>query len=103
MNDGKEALDHLLGLLDEGIDPKEKYAMIISDIEMPEMDGYTLTTEIRSNEKLKDIHIVLHTSLSGVFNKAMVQKVGADDFLAKFQPENLAKVVISKINPDHES
>ena len=102
MNDGKEALDHLLELIDQGIDPKEKYSMIISDIEMPEMDGYTLTTEIRSNEKLKDIYIVLHTSLSGVFNKAMVQKVGADDFLAKFQPDNLAKVVISKINPNRD-
>ena len=102
-NDGKEALDHLLSLIDQGIDPKEKYAMIISDIEMPEMDGYTLTTEIRSNEILKGIHIILHTSLSGVFNKAMVQKVGADDFLAKFQPDNLAKVVISKINPKIET
>ncbi|BCE02550.1 chemotaxis protein CheV [Marinicellulosiphila megalodicopiae] len=99
MNDGKEAYDHLIDLLAQGIDPKEKYAMIISDIEMPEMDGYTLTTEIRLNEKLKDIYIVLHTSLSGVFNKAMVQKVGANDFLAKFQPENLAQVVIAKINP----
>ncbi|MCJ8313692.1 MAG: chemotaxis protein CheV [Saccharospirillaceae bacterium] len=101
MNDGKVALDHLLDLIDQGIDPKEKYTMIISDIEMPEMDGYTLTTEIRSNDMLKDIHIILHTSLSGVFNKAMVQKVGADDFLAKFQPENLAKVVIEKINPSN--
>jgi len=102
MNDGKEAYDHLVQLLDDGINPKEKYAMIISDIEMPEMDGYTLTTAIRSHEQLKDIYIVLHTSLSGVFNKAMVQKVGANDFLAKFQPDNLAQVVISKIKPNDE-
>jgi two-component system chemotaxis response regulator CheV len=40
---------------------------------------------------------VLHTSLSGVFNKAMVQKVGANDFLAKFQPDMLAQVVIERI------
>jgi two-component system chemotaxis response regulator CheV len=35
----------------------------------------------------------LHTSLSGVFNQAMVQKVGADDFIAKFHPDELATAV----------
>jgi len=39
----------------------------------------------------------LHTSLSGVFNNAMVQKVGADDFIAKFQPDVLAKSVLSRL------
>ena len=56
--------------------------MMISDIEMPEMDGYTLTAEIRSDPRMQKLHICLHTSLSGVFNQAMVKKVGADDFLA---------------------
>jgi two-component system chemotaxis response regulator CheV len=37
--------------------------------------------------------VVLHTSLSGVFNQAMVEKVGADDFIAKFQPDELATSV----------
>ena len=37
--------------------------------------------------------IVLHTSLSGVFNQAMVKKVGADNFIAKFNPDELAKAV----------
>ncbi|HAQ74683.1 MAG TPA: chemotaxis protein CheW, partial [Pseudomonas sp.] len=44
--------------------------------EMPEMDGYRLTTEIRNDPRLKDLYVVLHTSLSGSFNLAMVQKVG---------------------------
>lgn len=58
--------------------------MMISDIEMPEMDGYTLTAEIRNDPRMSDLHIVLHTSLSGSFNQSMVKKVGASDFLAKF-------------------
>ena len=37
--------------------------------------------------------IILHTSLSGVFNNAMVEKVGADDFIAKFHPDELATAV----------
>lgn len=96
-NDGKEAYDHLLELVEQGIEPAKKYPILISDIEMPEMDGYTLTAEIRSNPRLKDLYIVLHTSLSGVFNKAMVSKVGADDFLAKFQPDMLGQMVIDRV------
>ena len=96
-NDGKEAHDHLEELVSQGIKPSQKYPILISDIEMPEMDGYTLTAEIRANPQLQDMYVVLHTSLSGVFNKAMVSKVGADDFLAKFQPDELGKLVIDRI------
>mgnify|MGYP000734154865 CR=1 FL=1 len=67
--------------------------MLITDAEMPEMDGYRLTKEIREDPRLKDLYIVLHTSLSGSFNKAMVQKVGCDDFLSKFQPDKLATII----------
>ncbi|PTY36793.1 chemotaxis protein CheW [Saccharospirillum sp. MSK14-1] len=97
LNDGREALDHLLGLVDDGVDPVERYPIVISDIEMPEMDGYTLTTHIRAHDKLKGLYILLHTSLSGVFNKNMVQKVGANEFLAKFQPDMLAQLVIERV------
>ena len=65
--------------------------------EMPEMDGYTFTAEVRANDKLKDLHVILHTSLSGVFNEAMVKKVGADDFLSKFNPDLLAKRLNDRI------
>lgn len=71
----------------------EKVALLISDIEMPEMDGYTLTAEIKHNERLKEIPVILHTSLSGVFNNAMVEKVGAEDFIPKFHPDELAIAV----------
>lgn len=97
LNDGREALDHLLALVAEGVNPVERYPIVISDIEMPEMDGYTLTTHIRSHDKLKGLYILLHTSLSGVFNKNMVQKVGANEFLAKFQPDMLAQLVIERV------
>jgi len=88
--DGKAALAYIHGLLDEGIDVTKRYLMVISDVEMPEMDGYTLTTELKSDPRTKGLFILLHTSLSGVFNKSMVEKVGADDFLAKFRAEELA-------------
>ena len=72
----------------------DELLMMISDIEMPEMDGYTLTAEVRSDPRLKDLHVMLHTSLSGVFNQAMVRKVGADEFLSKFSADDLAERVL---------
>jgi two-component system chemotaxis response regulator CheV len=94
VNDGREALDWLLKKAQESQEPLEdKIPLIVSDIEMPEMDGYTLTTEIRANEQLRGIHIILHSSLSGVFNEAMIKKVGADQFIAKFHPDELITAV----------
>jgi len=95
--DGAEAFAYLKSLLDAGKDPYAELIMIICDIEMPEMDGYTFTAEVRNNPKLNKLHIVLHTSLSGVFNEAMVRKVGADDFLAKFNPDELARLVNDRV------
>ena len=97
LNDGRQALEYLRKLVDEGKKPEEEFLMMISDIEMPEMDGYTLTAEIRSDPRMQKLHIILHTSLSGVFNQAMVKKVGADDFLAKFRPDDLAARVVDRI------
>lgn len=97
LNDGRAAYEYLQGMLDQGKRPAEELLMMISDIEMPEMDGYTLTAEIRNDPQLKDLYILLHTSLSGVFNKAMVEKVGADDFLAKYRPDDLVARVVERI------
>lgn len=98
LNDGRQALEYLKNMVAEGKDPSEEFLMLISDIEMPEMDGYTLTAEIRNDPRMQKLHIILHTSLSGVFNQAMVKKVGADDFLAKFRPDDLAARVVERIN-----
>lgn len=81
----------------EGRDIRDRLTMIITDAEMPEMDGYMLTTEIRQDPELKDTIVILHTSLSGNFNKAMVQKVGCDGFLSKFKPHALADEVQARI------
>jgi two-component system chemotaxis response regulator CheV len=96
-SDGAMALRMLKGWADEGIDVHKKLAMVITDAEMPEMDGYRLTREIRDDPRLQELYVVLHTSLSGNFNKAMVQKVGCNDFLSKFEPDKLAITVQDRI------
>ncbi len=70
-----------------------KYGMVISDIEMPEMDGYTLTRMIKSDPELKQLYVCLHTSLSGSFNQSMADSVGADRLVPKFVADDLATVV----------
>ncbi|KXF81280.1 chemotaxis protein CheV [Enterovibrio coralii] len=95
-HDGRDALNKLQEMAAEG-DIYDRLALVISDIEMPEMDGYTLTTEIKKDANLKDLHVVLHSSLSGVFNEAMVQRVGADAFIPKFDPDELSAAVIQAV------
>ncbi|MFT6086919.1 MAG: two-component system chemotaxis response regulator CheV [Glaciecola sp.] len=90
---GLEALNRLKEIASETGDVTDRVGVLVSDIEMPVMDGYTLTAEIKNNPELSRLHVVLHTSLSGVFNQAMVKKVGADDFIAKFHPDELATAV----------
>lgn len=101
LNDGRAAYNYLMELVGQGVRPAEEFAMLISDIEMPEMDGYTLTAEVRAHPELQDLFVMLHTSLSGVFNQAMVEKVGANEFLAKFKPDQLAEKVIGRLQALH--
>ncbi|MCU7921812.1 MAG: chemotaxis protein [Candidatus Thiodiazotropha sp. (ex Dulcina madagascariensis)] len=93
---GSEALEQLLKWSEEGR-VSDWLAMVISDIEMPKMDGYSLVMAIRENPKLEDLYVILHSSLSGVFNESMVKKVGADHFLAKFMPDELVGRVTERL------
>ncbi len=97
LKDGQEAWDHLTELSEQGVNISEHYSMIISDVEMPRMDGYTLATKIKNHSEMKKVYLILHTSLSGVFNTSMVEKVGANQFLAKFNPDALVAAIQSQL------
>jgi two-component system chemotaxis response regulator CheV len=88
--DGKEALDYLNSLQLEG----RHVDLIVSDIEMPEMDGYTLTRAIRKNADLASAYILLHTSLSGAVSEEYAVSCGANAALTKFVTEELAEAVL---------
>ena len=95
---GKEAYEILEGWAnDTSVPIKERCSLVLSDVEMPEMDGYTLTKRIKEHPVLGSLVVMLHSSLSGSFNASMVQKVGADDFLAKYDATELAARVLSHL------
>jgi len=92
--DGKEALELLLQRNAADAEPADKIALVVSDIEMPEMDGYNMTKAIRANATLSNLYILLHTSLNGAINTDRAQQSGANDFLTKFVPNDLVEKVV---------
>ncbi|MFT4937514.1 MAG: two-component system chemotaxis response regulator CheV [Paraglaciecola sp.] len=90
---GLNALKLLRSWADEGININDEILMMFTDAEMPEMDGYRLTAEVREDPRMNDLFIALNTSLSGSFNQAMVDKVGCNRLISKFQPDQLVDVV----------
>ncbi|GLS91997.1 chemotaxis protein CheW [Psychromonas marina] len=94
---GLQALEILKSWIAQGKCVEDEILMLITDAEMPVMDGYKLTSEVRADPAMADLHIVLNTSLSGSFNQAMVEKVGCNKLLSKFQPDRLVEVVQDKL------
>jgi len=89
--DGREALDILnTQIATSNARIINHIPMVISDIEMPEMDGYTLTKSIRNTPALAEMYVLVHTSLNGSVNRKLAQKSGANQILEKFVPEELA-------------
>lgn len=81
---GQEAWDYLDGLAkDETKDPKAEIQLIITDIEMPQMDGHHLTDRVKKEERLKDIPVIIFSSLitDDIFHKG--KRVGATSQVSK--------------------
>ncbi|MTD39514.1 response regulator [Erwinia sp. CPCC 100877] len=77
----------------EGVHINDKIALVLTDLEMPEMDGFTLTRKIKSSSQLQSIPVVIHSSLSGSANEEHVRKVRADGYVAKFEINELSSVL----------
>ncbi|MCA6998381.1 chemotaxis protein [Dickeya solani] len=82
----------------EGRPISDKIAFVLTDLEMPEMDGFTLTRNIKRDEVLKNIPVIIHSSLSGTANEDHVRNVGADSYVAKFEINELAAAIHSVVD-----
>ncbi len=94
---GKEAWERLQLIADEakaeGKTARDKIAVVLTDLEMPEMDGFTLTRLIKQDVRFKNMPVVIHSSLTGTTNENHVKSVGADAYVGKFAPRELADTI----------
>ena len=94
---GQEAWDRLQAIeaeaKSEGKTAQDKVALVLTDLEMPVMDGFTLTRNIKQDQRFKSIPVVIHSSLTGTANEAHVSSVGADAYVAKFVASELATTI----------
>ena len=94
---GKEAWERLQVIAEqakaEGVPVDDKVALVLTDLEMPEMDGFTLTRLVKQDARFSKIPVVIHSSLSGKTNEDHVKGVGADAYVAKFVAEDLAATI----------
>jgi two-component system chemotaxis response regulator CheV len=74
---------------------KKSIQLILVDAEMPEMDGYVLTRNIKTDSRFAGIPVVMHSSLSSEANRTMGQRVGVDAYVAKFDPAVLADTLLA--------
>ncbi|MGE5466420.1 MAG: chemotaxis protein [Ignavibacteria bacterium] len=74
-------------------DLRDEVSVIMVDAEMPEMDGYVLTKNIKSDQRFDGIPVVMHSSLSSEANRSMGKSVGVDAYVAKFDAEALAETL----------
>ncbi len=72
---------------------RESIGLILTDAEMPEMDGYVLTRHIKDDKRFEGIPVLMHSSLSSVANQKLGQQVGVDAYVPKFNPEDLARML----------
>ncbi|NLR75366.1 MULTISPECIES: chemotaxis protein [Leeia] len=89
-----EELDKMAALAEaNGQEMKDIVNLILTDVEMPEMDGYMLTKNIKTDPRFRGIPVLMHSSLSGMQNQKLGYSVGVDEYVAKFEPQRLAETL----------
>ena len=75
----------------QGIPVSDRVALVLTDLEMPEMDGFTLTRNIKKDPQMRRLPVVIHSSLTGDTNENHVRSAGADAYVSKFAAKELAE------------
>lgn len=72
---------------------KDFVQLVLTDVEMPEMDGYILTKNIKADARFAGIPVVMHSSLSSTSNEQLGRSVGVDEYVPKFEAQRLAETL----------
>ena len=77
---------------------KHSFSIIVTDIEMPKMDGYELTKRVKSDERFRGIPVVALSSLSSDEHKLKGAAAGIDEYLTKLNRDQLALTITNLLN-----
>ncbi len=89
-----EELQRIAGQAEASQTPvKDVIQLVLTDVEMPEMDGYVLTRKIKTDPRFQGIPVIMHSSLSSTANRQLGLSVGVDDYVPKFEPQKLAEIL----------
>lgn len=91
-NNGKEAWEYLVSVRDDP-DFDDRAALLITDIEMPEMDGHRLTKLVKEDEIMKKMPVIIFSSLINAEMRIKGKKLGADEQLSKPEIGRLVQVM----------
>ena len=80
-----------------GREVSELVSLVLTDVEMPEMDGYILTKRIKSDPRFAGVPVIMHSSLSGMSNQQLGKSVGVDEYVAKFEPQKLSETLARRL------
>lgn len=84
-----------------GKQPSDIINLVLTDIEMPEMDGYILTKQIKSDPRFNGIPVIMHSSLSGMSNQKLGLSVGVDEYVPKFEPQRLSETLARRLGVEN--
>jgi two-component system chemotaxis response regulator CheV len=94
---GRKAWEELLKIANyadaTGRQVKELVQLVLTDVEMPEMDGYILTKNIKSDQRFAGIPVIMHSSLSSSSNQQLGRSIGVDEYVPKFEAQRLAETL----------
>lgn len=72
-------------------------SLVLTDVEMPEMDGYILTKKIKTDPRFSGVPVIMHSSLSGMSNQQLGKSVGVDEYVPKFEPQKLSETLTRRL------
>ena len=72
-------------------------SLVLTDIEMPEMDGYILTKKIKTDPRFAGVPVIMHSSLSGMSNQQLGKSVGVDEYVPKFEAQKLSETLTRRL------